>query len=52
VTATAAALLARGESRAEVEVLRAALRGHVRDLGPAGRDTTFGWGMLTVEGGC
>ena len=47
VTAFAARLLARGQSRAAV---RAALARTAEDLGPAGRDTRFGHGLVVAPG--
>lgn len=45
VTAFAARLLARGQSR---QAVRAALAGTAEDLGPAGRDTRFGHGLVVA----
>lgn len=49
VTALAARLAARGNLSASS--LRSALKRTARDLGPAGRDTKFGWGLVQ-SGGC
>ncbi len=48
VTALAARIAARGSL--STDRLRNALRGNVMDLGPAGRDTNFGWGLVQSNG--
>ncbi len=47
------AIIARRASRGAVssDAVRAALRRTARDLGPGGRDTSFGWGLVQA-GGC
>lgn len=49
VTALAARIAANGGL--SMDGLRASLRRSVADLGPAGRDTDFGWGLVQ-SGGC
>lgn len=48
VTGLAARIAARGSL--STDRLRNALRGNVMDLGPGGRDTNFGWGLVQSNG--
>ncbi len=47
VSAAAALLLSAGITPANVTTV---LTGTARDLGPAGYDTTYGWGLLDIQG--
>lgn len=47
VTALAARAMARGVAE---QSLRVALRGQTEDIGPPGRDTAFGWGIIRASG--
>ncbi|MEH7828539.1 S8 family serine peptidase [Gemmobacter denitrificans] len=49
-TAIAAQAMARGASGRDGVI--AALRAGAEDLGPAGQDSQFGWGLIRLPGGC